>query len=767
MKKILQSIVLLLGVLLPASAAAYDFEVDGIYYNINGNEAAVTFGTNKYAGDVTIPEAVTHDGTTYPVTYIGVSAFDGCSGLTSVTIPNTVSTIAGYSFRNCTGLTSLNIPNSVTFLGLRAFYSCKGLTNLIVPNSVTTIADEVFYGCSSLTSLVIGNSVNYIGSDAFYGCNSLTSIIVDSTNPKYDSRDNCNAIIETSSNTLIAGCSSTVIPNSITAIGERAFKDCTGLKGELVIPNSVTEIGKYAFYGCTGLTGELVLPSSLTTIGIEVFGRCIGLTGELVIPNSVTSIDIGAFEYCSGLTGELVIPNSVTSIGFGAFSDCTGFTSVIIPNSVTSIGGQAFYRCSGLTSVTIPNSITKIDHATFYYCTGLTNVTIPNSVTTIEGNAFFGCSGLTSITIPNSVTKIGIYAFARCYGLTGEVVIPNSVTEISDGVFAWCNGLTNIIVESGNPNYDSRDNCSAIIETSSNTLIAACINTIIPNSVTGIGSAAFCGLSGLTGELVIPNSVTWIGDGAFSQCTGLTSVTIPNSVISIGSAAFYHYPNLKDVYCYITDLESVSVGYEVFYCNLEGVYSDRTLHVPYGTAEAYQADGRWYPYFGQIVEDLMPDHQPGDVNCDGEVNIADINAVIGIIQGGNNPAVDADVNNDGEVNIADVNAVIEVILGGHQTNGIVGSWVSEYGVEGGNKYEIQDYDVVSFDFYGDHTGRFTYYDSNCLSSIGLRWQTHGQRLSIMYDDGDHEALFYKIDENGYLLISTNAQFKNYTDYRPN
>ena len=405
-------------------------------------------------------------------------------------------------------------------------------------------------------------------------------------------------------------------------------------------------------------SGVVVIPQNVTfnniackvtSIGSSAFYNCYDLN-SVTIPNSVTSIGGNAFYGCSGLT-SVTIPASVTSIGYNAFHGCSGLTSVTIPANVTSIGGNAFSGCSSLTSVTIPNSVTSIGSGAFsgtawynnqpdgivyagkvlYIYKGTmpdgTKVKIKDGTLSIAESALSGCSGLASVTIPNSVTSISGYAFSGCSGLA-SVTIPNSVTSISGNVFYSCSGLTSIIVEEGNTAYDSRDNCNAIIETASNTLIAGCKNTTIPNSVTSIGNGAFCGCSGLT-SITIPNSVTLINFLAFSSCSGLTSVVIPNSVtticpyafsgcksltsISIGSGlteicghAFENSSELLDVYCYAENVPRIAgfndgndeddEKYHLF-----STLGNATLHVPAGSVEAYKASRYWNLNFKEIV----------------------------------------------------------------------------------------------------------------------------------------------------------------------
>ena len=295
-------------------------EVDGIWYDFDesNNTAAVTYSSDgsQYSNAVTIPATVSYNGITYSVTSIGDAAFINCTGLTSVTIPNSVTSIGesafsecynlitvnmfkgvtnigAWAFLKCQRLTTIEIPQSVISIGEQAFADCFGLTSITIPNSVTNIGDLTFCNCSSLTSITIPKSVTSIGNRIFYGCGRLTSIIVENGNHIYDSRNNCNAIIDTSSKTLIEGCKNSIIPNSVTSIGNEAFEGCTGLTS-ITIPKSVTYIGEFAFAYCSSLA-SVTIGNGVTSIGMFAFANC-----------NLKNIELGA---------------SVGHIGLFAFSD--------------------------------------------------------------------------------------------------------------------------------------------------------------------------------------------------------------------------------------------------------------------------------------------------------------------------------------------------------------------------------------------------------------------------------------------------------------
>ena len=327
----------------------YDFQVGQLFYKkqkdvihkswvtVVPQKSSKPHYSNELTGTITIPATVANGGNTYIVKIIGRNAFEDCSRLTSINIPNGVWTIRPSAFENCSGLTSITLPNSVTSIDARAFYNCSGLTSINIPSGLIVIEADAFSDCSGLTSINIPSSVTSIGKQAFSGCSGLKQATVPGDiNFKnvFDNNSNIDRI---------------VIAEGSTNIGKSSFSDCSNFK-------------------------------------------------SITIPGSVKSIGEHAFSHCSGLT-SINIPNSVTTIGMGAFSSCRGLTSITIPGSVKSIGEHAFSYCSGLTSITLPNSLTKIEYGTFYYCSGLTSINIPNSVAIISQEAFYECTGLKSVTV--------------------------------------------------------------------------------------------------------------------------------------------------------------------------------------------------------------------------------------------------------------------------------------------------------------------------------------------------------------------------------
>ena len=311
------------------------------------------------------------------VKVIGNRAFGSCDFLTSIIIPDSMTSIGHCAFSGCHSLTSINIPDGVTNIGDWAFDECKSLKSINIPNSVTSIVKGAFEDCGALTSINIPDGVTSIGCFAFSGCESLTSIN---------------------------------IPDGVTSIEYKTFSGCISLKS-INIPNGVTSIEDFAFSGCESLT-SINIPDGVTSIEDFAFSDCESLT-SINIPDGVTSIGDQAFSICVFLT-SIIIPNSVTSIGSGAFAHCYSLTSINIPDSVTSIGGYAFSECKSLKSINIPNSVTNIWHGTFKGCSSLTNIIIPDCVTSILDYAFSECDSLTSINIPNGVTSIGERTFEGC-----------------------------------------------------------------------------------------------------------------------------------------------------------------------------------------------------------------------------------------------------------------------------------------------------------------------------------------------------------------
>ena len=410
---------LILALIASSSLWAYDFKSGDLYYDITSSSAPYTVevtyekwsSSSNYAGltSATIPETVTYNGTTYSVTSIGDYAFRYCSSLSSITIPNSVTSIGDYAFYYCSSLSSITIPNSVTSIGSCAFFDCSSLTSITIPNSVTSIGSSAFYDCSALTSITIPNSVTSIGEYAFNGCSSLSSVVWNAKN--YPDSD----------------------------YSDRPFDDISSQITSFTFGNEVEHIPAYLCYGMDNLT-------------------------SITIPNSVTSIRYGAFEGCSSLTSVVWNAKNLQDFEYlnaNPFYDIRSqITSFTFGNEVEHIPANLCYGMNNLTSITIPNSVTSIGEFAFNGCSSITTPVynahcfaymptsykgayiIPDGIKQIAGGAFSSCSSLTSVTIPNSVTSIGKGAFEACSSLT-YLSIPNSVKYAEEDDYE--NGFSSIL----------------------------------------------------------------------------------------------------------------------------------------------------------------------------------------------------------------------------------------------------------------------------------------------------------------------------------
>ena len=449
---------------------------------------------------------------------------------------------------------TIEIKSGVTIIGKRVFERTPNLTKVVIPDSVVSIHQAAFAYCESLTEITLPDNLTIIEQGVFERCTSLNSI---------------------------------VIPKGVTRIDKYGFERCTNLTS-ITFSGNLTEIGESAFYGCTCLS-EVTFPDSLTKIEWGAFKGCTGLK-SILIPEKVTGIAGEAFVDCLSLESIKVAPdntvydsrNNCNAIIYTATDTLrVGCINTVIPNGIKIVGADAFYDCSGLESITLPNTLTAIGDYAFNNCTSLKQITFPDSLTKIGESAFRNCTGLKSLTIPAGVTKFGYFP-----------------------AFSGCTGLTSIKVDKDNPVYDSRNDCNAIIETASNSLLEGCKSTVIPDTVSSISWYAFSGCTELT-DITIPGSVTKIGEEAFMNCKNLKNVTIADGVTSISMNAFLNCTGLTKIIIpeSVSFIDTKALGY---------YYDEKQLKIPgftiYGikdsTAESY-ANSNGFA-FEEIQEATIP-----------------------------------------------------------------------------------------------------------------------------------------------------------------
>ena len=585
----------------PKGLLAHDSSAWKLVVSQNGTNLTVMFVNATPPAPFTLPLADPVAGG-YAITAIGSYAFQYRTGLTALTLPDSVTSIGYTAFSGCTSLAKLRFGNGITSIGYGAFTDCAALTDVTFPDSITRINRSTFSGCSSLINVMIPGSVTNIDVPAFSRCRSLANISVAADNPAYKSVD--GVLFDKAVTTLIkyptvrpgaysvpasvtnigdyafAHCSVTGLAfgDGVARIGDYAFSECTSLT-ELDIPDSVTTIGKSAFSYCDRLT-RLTLGRGVTDIGESAFFCCYGLAG-VAIPDSVTSIGKQAFSYCETLT-ELAIPTSVTNIGNSVFLGCRGLTSMTFPDNAAGIGVGALQDCTGLTNISVsathpaytsvdgvlfdkaattllkyparktgaylvPGNITAIGDSAFSGCTGLTGVTIPLGVTRIGANAFSGCTGLTDVAIPGSVTNIGQQAFSGCTGLTG-VTLPDSVTDFTFESFRGCTNLTDVAIPDSITNletraFSERAGLANISVSAAHPAYASIDGVLFDKDATTLLRYP----PAKAGAYSIPDSITCINDGAFRDCTGLTSLTFGGGITNIDDYALSGCSGLTDV----------------------------------------------------------------------------------------------------------------------------------------------------------------------------------------------------------------------------
>ena len=548
------------------------------------------------------------------------------------------------------GDNSLSYPEAAQVSSLSLAFNGTGISTfdeLQYFTGLATLNRYEFQNCNSLERITVPRSVNLIQPSIFQGCNSLRHITVDPDNPTFDSRDNCNAIIETATNKLVAGCKSTIIPEGVTAIGEGALENLP--MSTLTLPSTLQTIESYGIHlidGLESLTVNAVTPPSITehflygtprTIPVIVpleslaayhnynNGQPWGGFTNIIADGNISFVDSAVKAICvanwdtdhdgelsyaeaaavttlnpSGIWDnsvfksnttitsfdELQYFNGLTYTGGCAFEGCEHLTSITLPPNLERIGSGAFRHCHNLSSVDIPNSVTFISSYAFADCVQLTSITLPPNLERIESEAFYLCYNLSSVNIPDGVTLIGVLAFSYCK-LT-SIDIPNSVTQIGSLVFRGCplssvNIPASVRIIDSNPFYGCEPLASITVD-AGNPVYSS------PNGCNAIIKTDEHRLISGCKNTVIPNDVTEINDYAFSDCTGLSSIEIPASVEIINDYAFKGCFNLEDITVLAETPPSISIYSENCF---NGVPSTIPVYVPYQSVSAYKNATGW------------------------------------------------------------------------------------------------------------------------------------------------------------------------------
>ena len=517
--------------------------VEGELFNfiLWGKEAYLTTSNDNVEKNVTIPEYFDFEGLKYTVTMIENGSFMDNTAIESVTVPETVRQIGDRAFSGCSNLKKVTLKDGLTAIGEDAFAGCSRLEAIRLPSTLESIGRTAFTE-TGLKSLDIPESVSEIGRNIVLNCRNLKSLSVSPKNSTFDSRKNCNAIIRTESDVLLEGCSNTRIPQGVIAIGPYAFAGMNGFKS-MIIPSSVRYIFEEAF--AFSAIEKIDIPASVSLMYSAFFG-----CGKI---KSITVQD-GNPTYSSPQNCNAIISNGNES-------------RVIEDEKVSEL--LDYFKLPHYMDIS-PGTLVQ----------GCMNTVIPESAVILGRNAFSFCDGIETIDIPEGVSAVETNAFTHCSNLK-EIHYPASAGYL--GTLEFCPNIERITVAEGNPHFDSREDCNALIlskgenEEMSDILITGCRNTVIPNSVKAIATNAFAHVRGLK-SAYIPESVICIERDAFLDCANLESVTIGKSVKGYGmdiwdGPDFEYNPHLiyrMNPFGYCPNLKNISVDPANPYYNSSG-----------------------------------------------------------------------------------------------------------------------------------------------------------------------------------------------------
>lgn len=614
-------------------------------------EATVISGDYSQITKLTIPGSIEVEGVSYIVKAIDNYVFSNCYSLDTLIIENGVERIGQNAFYNCSNMKSVSLPTSLKSIGESSFAECNNITSLVIPEGVKTIGQNAFSWCNNMKLLELPSTLDSIGDYAFRRCYNLSRVVSRIKTPfKISKSVFCYEDYWENNAQVFRNSPATLYVPTGTKSAYEAYegwnmfdggiyegdpkegksgiysyiymtdsKTATMVGADNIDQNTLELPATVVFdgdsYNVVGIGNEVfqsrymksvIIPDGYETIGKRAFYECYSLR-SVKLPNSITSIGDDAFQNCNVLD-TISIPSNIKSIGYNAFW-ATKITEVKIPATTTYIGRNAFAYCEQLRSISVDsknsaydsrnNCNALIEKATNTLMRGCGTTIIPNTVQIIGQHAFAGCLNLSDASIPNSVTTIEDNAFSNCRALT-SVVIPSSVTKLYQQSFSGCSSLKSIRVDENNRTYDSRNNCNAVIETATKTLMIGCQSTIIPKGITSIADRSFHSCEKLD-SIKIPYGVTYIGEYAFYNCSGLVYVEIPNSVQTLRYGAFENCNNIQTVVSKIKDPEGMNQMEWAF----SGSYGSATLFVPNGTKQAYKNRYGWDNFY--YIEEMIGD----------------------------------------------------------------------------------------------------------------------------------------------------------------